>query len=413
MTSRAPLVVIGGGQAAASMILKLRSLGDERSIVLFSDEQHAPYQRPNLSKKYLRGELELSDLMVRPSEWYPAHAVELKLGQRVKAIERAEKRIRLADGSTQDYSDLVLATGGEPRRLPAAIGGELSGVYTLRDVADADKLAPLFTAGRRLTIIGGGYIGLEAAAVGAQLGLEVTLVEMAERILQRVAAPETSDYFRVLHQGHGVRILESTQLICMTGDAGRVSQVELSQAGHPETETLAADFVIVGAGINPRSELAEAAGLEVNGGIVVDAACRSSDPSILAAGDCASFIWNGQRTRLESVQNATDQGEAVASTLAGHETDYQPVPWFWSDQYDVKLQIAGLNRGYSDSVIRPGTRDQAISVWYYKDERLLAVDAMNDARSFMTAKRLLQKGISPTRNLVADPQSDLKALLQA
>lgn len=398
------------------MILKLRALGDERRILLFSDEPHAPYQRPNLSKKYLRGELELSDLMVRPLEWYPAHAVELKLGQRVDAIERAERRIRLADGSTQAYSDLVLATGGEPRRLPEAIGGSLAGVFTLRDVADADRLAPLFKAGKRLVIVGGGYIGLEAAAVGAQLGLDVTLIEMAERILQRVAAKETSDYFRALHRQHGVRILESTRLICLKGDAGKVTAVDVSRADRPDSEsqieTLKSDFVIVGAGIEPRTRLAESAGLEIDGGVAVDASCRSSDPNILAAGDCASFLWNGARIRLESVQNATDQGEAVAMTLAGQAGDYQPVPWFWSDQYDVKLQIAGLNRGYSESVIRPGARDRAMSVWYYSEDKLLAVDAMNDARSFMTAKRLLQKGISPPRALAADPAGDLKALLK-
>lgn len=407
MTLDAPLVVIGGGQAAASTILKLRSLGDDRPIMLFSDEKLAPYQRPNLSKKYLRGELEISDLLVRPPEWYPAHGVELKLGQAIEAIERSQQRIRLSDGSTQNYSNLVLATGGEPRRLPAAIGGDLSGVYTLRDVADANRLAPLFKAGKRLVIIGGGYIGLEAAAVGAQLGLEVTLIEMAERILQRVAAEETSDYFRELHQRHGVRILENTQLIQMAGEDNKVSQVEISTG-----EKFPVDFVIVGAGIAPRTALAEAAGLKVDGGIAVDAACRSSDPLILAAGDCASFIWNGARIRLESVQNATDQGEAAAATLAGQEADYRPLPWFWSDQYDVKLQIAGLNLGYSESVTRAGVRAQAMSVWYYRADQLLAVDAMNDARSFMTAKRLLQKGISPSRELVCDPESDLKALLQ-
>ncbi len=407
MTSAGPLVVVGGGQAAASTILKLRALGDERPVVLFTNEKLAPYQRPNLSKKYLRGELELSDLLVRPSEWYPAHGVELKLNQTIEAIERSKKHVRLSDGSVQNYSNLVLATGGEPRRLPAAIGGDLAGVYTLRDIADADRLAPLFTAGKRLVIIGGGYIGLEAAAVGAQLGLEVTLIEMADRILQRVAAKETSDYFRDLHQRHAVRILESTQLIRMTGDGGKVSQVEISTG-----ESLPVDFVIVGAGISPRTALAEAAGLEVDGGILVDAACRTSDPSILAAGDCATFDWNGTRIRLESVQNATDQGEAAAATLAGQDSDYRPVPWFWSDQYDVKLQIAGLNRNYSECVIRPGTRDQAMSVWYYRADQLLAVDAMNDARSFMTAKRLLQKGISPSQDLVRNPESDLKALLQ-
>ncbi len=411
MTEQAPILVVGGGQAAASMVLRLRSLGDLSPIILFTDENLAPYQRPNLSKKYLRGEIELSDLQVRPSDWYPTHGVDVRLGQRVIAIDRTAKTVRLEDGSSQGYSRLMLATGGEPRRLPAAIGGDLQGVYTLRDVADADRLAPLLTAGKRLTIVGGGYIGLEAAAVAAQLGLEVTVIEMAERILQRVASPETSDFFRALHQKHGVRILESTQLKAITGESGVAHQVEILTPGSGETGKLDVDLVIVGAGILPRTELAEAAGLNIDGGIAVDGACRTSDPEIYAAGDCASFLWKGHRIRLESVQNAMDQGEAVACSLAGQEVDYRPWPWFWSDQYDVKLQIAGFNLGYSESVIRPGLKEQSQSVWYYRDNELLAVDAMNDARSFMTAKRLLKQGISPPRDLVTDPKGDLKALL--
>ncbi len=400
-------MVVGGGQAAASMIVKLRSLGDDRPVILLSDEPVAPYQRPNLSKKYLRGELALDDLMVRPQNWYAEHAVELRLGQKVEEIDRNAKSVRLADGSALTYGYLVFATGGEPRRLPAAIGGDLAGVYTLRDVADADVLAPLFTAGKRLLIVGGGYIGLEAAAVAAQSGMDVVLIEMADRILQRVAARETSDYIRALHQEHGVRILENTQLARIVGEDGVASHAELATG-----EKIAVDFVIVGTGIAPRTELAEQAGLTIDGGIAVDASCRSSDPAILAAGDCASFVWQGRRIRLESVQNATDQGEAVACTLAGQEVDYQPVPWFWSDQFDMKLQIAGLNTGFTHNVTRPGTREHAMSVWYYHDDKLLAVDAMNDAKSFMTAKRLLQKGLSPEPDFVSDPDSDLKSLLK-
>ncbi len=404
----APIVVVGGGQAAASLVLKLRVLGNNHPIVLVSDEPVAPYQRPNLSKKYLRGELTIEDLMVRPQSWYGEHGVELRLGLRADEIDRTAKSLSLSDGSALPYSKLVLATGGEPRRLPAAIGGDLQGVYTLRDVADADRLSPLFAEGRRLLVVGGGYIGLEAAAVAAQAGLEVTVIEMAERILQRVAARETSDYIRALHQRHGVRILEETQLLNITGENGKATGAELASG-----EKLALDFVVVGTGIAPRSELAERAGLTIDGGIAVDAACRSSDPEILAVGDCASFPWQGRRIRLESVQNAMDQGEAAAGTLAGEESDYNPVPWFWSDQFDMKLQIAGLNTGFNDSVTRPGKREGAQSVWYYQGEKLLAVDAMNDPKSFMVAKRLLQHGVSPAPAVAADPDSNLKDLLKS
>lgn len=403
----APIVIVGGGQAAASLVVKLRSLGNEHPVVLVSDEAVAPYQRPNLSKKYLRGELTIEDLMVRPHGWYADRGVELRLGLRAEAIDRSAKSLSLSDGSSLPYHKLVLATGGEPRRLPAKIGGDLAGVYTLRDVADADRLAPLFAGGGRLLVVGGGYIGLEAAAVAAQSGLNVTVIEMAERILQRVAARETSDYIRALHQSHGVRILESTQLLRIAGENGKASRAELSGG-----EELELDFAVVGTGILPRTELAEEAGLAIEGGISVDAACRSSDPDILAAGDCASFVWHGRRIRLESVQNAMDQGEAAACTLAGQETDYVPVPWFWSDQFDMKLQIAGLNSGFTHSVTRPGAREGAQSIWYYRDATLLAVDAMNDAKSFMAAKKLLQKGVSPTPDYAADPDSNLKALLK-
>ncbi len=403
----APIVVVGGGQAAASLVVKLRSLGSEQPVVLISDEAVAPYQRPNLSKKYLRGELTIEDLMVRPHAWYGDRGVELRLGQRAETVNRASRSVTLSDGSSLSYSKLVLATGGEPRRLPAAIGGELAGVYTLRDVADADRLSPLFASGQRLLVVGGGYIGLEAAAVAAQAGLNVTVIEMAERILQRVAARETSDYIRALHQSHGVRILEDTQLVRIIGDDRTAKRAEISSG-----EMLDLDFVIVGAGIVPRVELAEKAGLDIDGGIAVDGACRSSDPDILAVGDCASFFWKGRRIRLESVQNAMDQGETAAGTLAGQETHYDPVPWFWSDQFDMKLQIAGLNSGFNHSVTRPGAREGSQSIWYYRDETLLSVDAMNDAKSFMAAKKLLQKGISPTPDYAADENSDLKALLK-
>src|SRR5262249_35766776 len=256
----------------------------------------------------------------------------------------------------------------------AGLGGELAGVFTIRGLADADALAPCLLAGRRLLVVGGGYIGLEAAAVAASKGLEVTVIELAERILQRVAAPATSDSFRALQRRHGGTIRESARLERLVGEDGRLNGAELADGGR-----LPADLAIVGIGVEPHDELARAAGLGVANGILVDGSCRTSDPDIFAAGDCACFPWQGLPTRLESVQNAVDQAEHAAAAMLDAAADYDPQPWFWSDQYDVKLQIAGFCRGYDATVVRPGKREQSQSVWYYRAGALVAVDAMNDA----------------------------------
>ncbi|MEE4346957.1 MAG: FAD-dependent oxidoreductase, partial [Paracoccaceae bacterium] len=261
--------------------------------------------------------------------------------------------------------------------------------------------------GRRALIVGGGYIGLEAAAVAAKRGLQVTLVKMADRILQRVAAPETSDYFRALHQSHGVTIREGVGLDRLLGE-GHVTGARLSDG----TE-LDVDLVIVGVGIAPATALAEAAGLEIENGIKVDARGQTSDPAIWAAGDCASFPWKAARIRLESVPNAIDQAECVAENIMGAGRDYVAKPWFWSDQYDVKLQIAGLNAGYDRTVVRPGDKPGSQSVWYFRGDALLAVDAMNDPRAYMIGKRLVEAGQSPSPAAVADPDMPLKSLLPA
>ena len=343
------IVVIGAGQAGCSLAIKLRALGFDGQITLIGEEPAPPYQRPPLSKAYLLGEMQRERLYLRPRAFYDDQNITLRLGQRAQAIDPAARTVTV-DGQTIAYDQLVLATGSVPRRLPAAIGGDLPGVYTVRTLADADAMAPEFTAGRRVLIVGGGYIGLEAAAVAAKRGLSVTLVEMAGRILQRVAAPETSDYFRALHRSHGVRIIEGTGLEHLTG-TGRVSRARLADG-----QSFDVDFVIVGVGITPATGLAEAAGLTIDNGIRVDAGGRSSDPLVWAAGDCASFPWKGGRIRLESVPNAIDQAEAVAANILGAGRDYVATPWFWSDQYDVKLQIAGLNAGYEDVVARGGGR---------------------------------------------------------
>jgi len=400
------VVVIGAGQAGSSLVAKLRNSGFDGRITLIGAEPVPPYQRPPLSKAYLLGDMTLDRLFLRPESFYGEHGIDLRLNSRVTGIDRAERTVHLGD-EVITYDHLVLTTGSEPRRLPASIGGDLDGVFVVRDLADVDAMAPHVEAGRRALIVGGGYIGLEAAAVAAKRGLQVTLVEMADRILQRVAAPETSDYFRALHQSHGVTIREGVGLDRLLGES-HVTGARLSDG----TE-LDVDLVIVGVGIAPATALAETAGLEIENGIKVDARGQTSDPAIWAAGDCASFPWKAARIRLESVPNAIDQAECVAENIMGAGKDYVAKPWFWSDQYDVKLQIAGLNAGYDRTVVRHGDKPGSQSVWYFRGDALLAVDAMNDPRAYMIGKRLVEAGQSPSPSAVADPDMPLKSLLPA
>lgn len=404
MTGR--LVIVGAGQAAFALAAKLRALKDERPITIIGSEDAYPYQRPPLSKKYLLGEMSFDRLMFRPVEWYAENNVDIRLSTWVEEIDRAAKSLRMQDGSTLSYDRLVLATGASPRLLPASIGGDLEGVLTVRDKRDADRLMEEMKPGRRLLVIGGGYIGLEAAAVARKLGLDVTLIEMADRILQRVAAKETADIMRGIHQAHGVAIREKTGLVRLVGMDGRVAAAELSDGS-----TLDVDFVIVGIGVTPNDRLARESGLDVGNGILVDEYTRSSDKDIHAVGDCALLPWRGQHVRIESVQNAVDQAEAAAHVLAGTEIAYDARPWFWSDQYEVKLQIAGFNLGYGETVLRPGAREGSWSVWYFRDGRFVAVDAVNDAKAYVAGKKLLDTGAEPDRTILADPSADLKLLL--
>ena len=401
----APIIVVGAGQAAASFVSRHCALGSEQPLLLIGEETHPPYQRPPLSKKYLLGELERERLFIRPLDWFKEQGVGTRFDTRVTAILPAERQIVTAAGNHLDYDKLVLCTGSSARHLPAAIGGELPGVFTLRSIVDLDHMAGEFNAGRKLLIIGGGFIGLEAAAVGRKLGLEVTVVEMAERIMQRVAAPETSDYFRRLHSRHGVDIRESAKMSRLLEANGRVCGAELDSG-----ERIDANMVLVGIGGSPNVELAQAAGLDCDNGICVDRTCRSSDEHIYAAGDCTNFERGGQRMRLESVQNAADQGDLVARVIAGDDVSYGAFPWFWSDQYDCKLQIAGLNLGYDNCVVRQGDSDEVMSVWYYAGDRLLAIDAMNDPKAYAFGRKIIESGKHPAREIVADPDTDLKAL---
>ncbi len=392
------IVIAGAGQAGAALAARLRALGHDGPILLIGQEPVPPYQRPPLSKGYLTGEMARERLFLRPAAWFAENGIDLRLGTAVTGIDR-EGRAVLAGGEAQPYDALALCLGAAPRRLPAAIGGDLAGVFTLRTLGDVDAIRPQFRPGARLLVVGGGYIGLEAAAVARKLGLAVALVEIGPRILGRVAAAETAGFFRALHRGHGVEILENTGLARLSGTAGRVAEALLADG-----RRVACDLVVAGVGVLPETALAAAAGLACDNGIAADAFGRTSDPAIWAAGDCASFARAGGRLRLESVPNAIDMAEAVAANILGAGVAYVPKPWFWSDQYDVKLQIAGLNAGYDRVIARPG------SVWYFAGPRLLAVDAMNDPRAYMVGKRLIEGGRSPDPAALA-AATDLRALL--
>ena len=396
------IVIIGAGQAGASLAITLRALGYKKDVTLIGEEPVPPYQRPPLSKKYLLGDMALDRLYLRPNGFYTEQLISLRLNSQVTAINCAENTISIG-GETLSYEHLALTIGSSPHRLPAAIGGTLNGVFAVRSLADVDAMQPAFKRGGHVLIIGGGYIGLEAAAVAATKGLKVTLVEIADRILQRVACTETSDYFRALHEGQGVKIIEGVGLERLIGE-DHVTGAILSNG-----KVLDINFAIVGVGILPGTSLAEAAGLKLNNGIETNSQGQTSVPNIWAAGDCASFPYQGGRIRLESVPNAIDQAEVVAANMLGAARNYIATPWFWSDQFDVKLQIAGLNTGFTDIILR--NSGSARSHWYYKSTTLLAVDAMNDPRAYMVAKRLIQAGKSADPITVADPQSDLKVLL--
>ncbi|MEM7463588.1 MAG: FAD-dependent oxidoreductase [Pseudomonadota bacterium] len=401
------IVVIGAGQAAISFAAKLRELDTHLEITLIGDEPSLPYQRPPLSKKYMIGEMTADRLLLRPADWYQDERVTCLTGENVVEISPENQTITLESEEKLEFDKLLLATGSTPKTLPEEIGGDLDGVHTLRHIADADAIGSDIEPGKHLLVLGGGYIGLEVASVAIMRGLKVTIIEMAERILNRVASETTAAYFRQLHQSKGVKILEGTAIKRLVGENGRVCGAEL-----PDGTVLPVDSVVAGIGITPNVKLAEAAGIKIDNGIMVDSSTRTSSENIHAAGDCASFEFRGARIRLESVQNAIDQAEAAAYAVAGDDIRYKPVPWFWSDQYDTKLQIAGFNMGYDQTVIRPGSREGAQSVWYFAQNRFVAVDAMNDPKPYMFGKRLLELEREITAEQAENPHFDLKSLFR-
>ncbi len=378
------IVIIGAGQAGAQVAQSLRQGGFEGPLRLIGDEPHPPYQRPPLSKKFLAGEIGAEGLWLRPPAFFTTNNIDHIPNTRVVAIDRGAKRLTLANGDTLPYGKLVLATGTNARLLTLE-GADKKGVVTLRSIADVDVIRDILQKSSSVAIIGAGYIGLEVAAVAKSLGKSVTVIEAQDRPMKRVVSQAVSDYFSGLHKARGIELRLNTGIEAIEG-GDSVTGVRLSTG-----ETVPAELVLVAVGAEPNDHLAAEAGLEVDNGILVDGCGQTSDPDIFAAGDCTRFYSNRyQRSvRMESVQNAIDQAKAVAQALLGQEVDYDPLPWFWSDQYDIKLQIAGLSEGYDDTKVVGSTDDSKFYVAYLHDGRLIAVDSINSPRSHMMARRVI------------------------
>ena len=398
------IVIIGAGQAAAQAAISLRAGGFEGALTMIGAEPVLPYQRPPLSKTFLAGELAAERLSLRPEAFYTQKRIALHLGARVEAIDREGKEVLTSLGQHFPYDVAVIATGGQPRRLSLQ-GSNLEGVCYLHDLDESRFLQDHFKRGTadgtvddgdtRLVIVGGGYIGLEAAATARKLGLDVVILEAAERILMRVAAPEISDFFTRLHQQHGVRVEVSAQPTAFIGEQKILAVRDEAHGDCP------ADIALVGVGLAPDVELAMAAQLKVDNGITVDEEMRTSDPSIYAIGDCASALLPlyPEHIRLESVQNAIYQAKIAAASICGGQAPPVEAPWFWSDQYDTKLQIAGLARAYDQTVLRGRVEDHSFVLFYLSGDQLLAADCINRPQEFLLSRRVIaQKGkVSPAR----------------
>ncbi|HXR01551.1 MAG TPA: FAD-dependent oxidoreductase [Pseudomonas sp.] len=402
-------VIVGGSHSAAQLAASLRQEGWGGDITIASAEPCLPYHRPPLSKAYLSGEKNQDELFIRPSSFYEDANIDLLLGSRVESIDRGRRRVLLHDGAEIPYTRLALATGARVRRI-AIPGHSLDGVFYLRDLKDVSRIRRYVGKDKSAVIIGGGYIGLETAASLRKMGMSVTVLEAMPRVLQRVTAPEVSAFFSRVHREEGVRILTQVTVESLQG-ARTVEHVLLTNG-----EKIHADLVIVGIGVIPETGLAEQAGLAVDDGILVDEYSRTSDHDIVAVGDCTSHYnpLYARQVRLESVQNAMDQAKIAAKTLCGKVEAYSSLPWFWSDQYDVKLQIAGLSQGY-DQVVFRGSWDtgRSVAVFYYLAGKLLAVDAMNRPKEFMLTRRALTHQLSPDPALLADESVPLQEIFES
>jgi len=404
-------VIVGAGQAAAQAVDSLHREGFKGRLVVVGDEPYPPYQRPPLSKKFLAGELPFDRLAIKPAAFYESAGVELKLGVHAEGLDLARREIRLADGERLRYDRLLLATGSAPRKLLVP-GHDLVGVHALRTIADVDRIRAELRPGTRVAVVGGGYIGLEVAATCRTLGHEVAVLEMAERLMPRVAAPAVAAFYADEHRRAGVAIhlgVTVSSFVARADDSRRVGGVVAGGA------TIAADLVVVGVGVVPNTGLAAAAGLACDNGIAIDEHCRTSDPSVYAAGDCASQVTPRypKRVRLESVDNAFEQAKTAAANLRGGSLVHDKVPWFWSDQYDLKLLIVGLNLEHDATVVRGSPASRSFACCYLKGGELVAIDCVNSPKDYMAAKKLIQEHarLDPAR--LADPAVALKDAVAA
>ena len=402
------VIIVGAGHGGAQAAIALRQRGFSDSITMVGDEPEAPYERPPLSKDYLAGAKPWERMLIRPESFWSERDVTLVTGARVTRVVPDAHRVETADGRSWSCDTLIWAAGGHARRLACA-GHDLEGVYTIRSRADVDSLRAELPGARRAVVIGGGYVGLEAAAVLVTLGLTVELVEAQPRLLARVAGPPLSDFYATEHRARGVRIHLNTGVEALESDNGRVSGVRLVGG-----ERLRADLVIVGIGIDPAVEPLRVAGASGRDGVDVDEACRTSLPDVFAIGDCAAAIspWAaGERVRVESVGNANDQAGLVADVLTGSPPKPQPVPWFWSNQYDLKLQTVGLNAGHDEAIVRGRPQSRSWSVVYRRDGAIVALDCVNATRDFTAGRKLVEARAMVAEDRLADAETPLKALV--
>lgn len=405
MGQDAGVVIVGAGQAGLSAAAELRKRKYDGPITLIGDEAAPPYQRPPLSKGYLSGEMPLDRLWLKPEGFYEQANITVRTGTRIKAIDRSARQVLSGDGERIDYDYLILTTGGQARRLGLP-GGELPGVHLLRNLSEADALSADLDRVKRLAIVGAGYIGLEVAASARKRGIEVTVVEAAERPMSRTASALLGGWFGAIHRGYGVDVRVSTPVRAIKGTK-RAEGLVL------DDEEIEADTVLIAAGLTVETGLAEAAGLAVDDGILVDEQARTGDEFIFAAGDVARFDSKryGRSLRLESVQNAIDQARIAAQAIAGMEVSYDPVPWFWSDQYELKLQIAGLIED-ADTMVRRGDPEEGrFALFHLKDGRLIACEAVNAGPEYMAAQRMIAAGASPDPERLRDRGVAMKDFL--
>lgn len=400
-------LIVGGGHAGASAAASLRQLGYEGSVAILGAEPEAPYERPPLSKDYLSGEKTFDRLLIRPEAFWAERKVKLLLGRTAERVAPLERQITTADGETFSYGHLIWATGGRPRRLSCA-GADLVGVHSVRTRVDVDQMASELATVQQVVIIGGGYIGLEAAAVLTKLGKSVVLLEALERVLARVAGEPLSRFFEAEHRAHGVDLRLGAVVDCITEEGGRATGVKLADG-----QVVPAQMVIVGVGVIPAVEPLLAAGAAGGNGVAIDAHCRTSLPDVFAIGDCAlhaNRFAQGGEIRLESVQNANDQAKVAARAIVGDPIAYDAIPWFWSDQYDLKLQTIGLLTGHDAWVVRGDPASRSFSVVYLRGDVICAIDCVNAVKDYVQARKLILEGVSINRAVLANAGVALKDL---